>query len=268
MADSVTDVIHRQATPKPRPLICLTGIDGCGKSTQVARLATRLEAEGWPVSTVWCGGRPYLSQPAVWLAKRMLHAPRRGPDGRFYSREPARQAVANEFSTFVENSSRLFEKHPFLRRSWIDVSLFEHALEANVKIRPKLVGRRMVVSDRYLYRSVVNIVALLGLPLSSLPALLSHPAFRLAPTPLVYLLFDLPAEVAFGRKHDLPSIEYLNQRVPVYRALAELTDMVVIDATQDPDTVEDCVWSVVRERLEQTLTFAQLSPDANSLAQE
>ena len=51
------------------PLFCFTGIDGCGKSTQVRGLAQRLRAAGWPTATVWTGGQKTLTGPLVRLVQ-------------------------------------------------------------------------------------------------------------------------------------------------------------------------------------------------------
>jgi thymidylate kinase len=226
------------------PLICLTGIDGCGKSTQARMLASRLQAEGWDTATVWTGGRPYVSRPLVRLVKRRFRAPIQTESGHFEAREVGNSA-ADEFTAYLDRSNRMFERSWILRRGWTDVSLLEHAVEANLAVRPPLRRGQAVVCDRYLFKSVVNLAVLLNLPLIDLPRLLRHPAMHLVPEPTLYFLLDLPAVVAFERKHDLPAIEYVERRVPIYRALAAYAGMPVVDATQSPAQVADDIWSIV-----------------------
>ena len=61
-------------------LIALTGVDGAGKSTQVARLAAHLRVRGLTVETVWCrsGTAPWRSRPwrcsASWRGSRRRSA--------------------------------------------------------------------------------------------------------------------------------------------------------------------------------------------------
>jgi thymidylate kinase len=231
------------------PLICLTGIDGCGKSTQATKLVERLEETGLEVEKVWTGGRPYISRPLVRLVKRQFHAPVQRPDGRFESRTNGIGDAGEEFSAYLERSNAMFQRWWILRRGWTDVSLFEHAVEANLAVQPHLLSGKTVVCDRYLYKSVVNLAVLLDLPLIALPGLLGHPALRLVPRPTLYFLLDVPADVGYARKHDLPSREYVERRVPIYRALAAYARMPVVDATKSPDAIADDIWGIVSEIL-------------------
>jgi thymidylate kinase len=109
---------------------------------------------------------------------------------------------------------------------------------------------RAVVCDRYLFKSVVNLAVLFDIPLTDLPALIAHPTLKFVPWPARYILLDIPADVAASRKHDLPSTEYVERRVPYYRALAAYTGMPVVDATQSPDVVADAIWSTVAPLIE------------------
>lgn len=230
------------------PLICLTGIDGCGKSTQSRILKERMEAAGWETATVWTGGRPYVSRPLVRLVKRRLKAPVQKADLSYVARE-AGNSAADEFGEYLSKSNEMFRRYWPLRRGWTDVSLTEHAIEANLAVQPHLRAGRAVICDRYIYKSIVNLAILLDLEMTALPGLLRHPAVRLVPTPDLYFLMDLPADVAAARKTDLPSVEYVARRVPVYRALAAYSGMPVVDATQPPDLVADAIWSEVNRRL-------------------
>ena len=226
------------------PLICLTGIDGCGKSTQARILKNRMDDAGWDTATVWTGGRPYISRPLVKLVKRRLRAPVQRDDGQYEARELGADA-SDEFGEYLSKSNKMFRNHWILRRGWTDVSLIEHAIEANLAVQPHLRAGRAVICDRYIYKSIVNLAILLDMELTDLPHLLRHPAVRSVPRPSLYFLMDLPASVAASRKTDLPALEYVARRVPVYRALAAYGGMPVIDATKPPDVVADDIWTEV-----------------------
>ncbi|HEX5164855.1 MAG TPA: hypothetical protein VFV93_05625, partial [Thermomicrobiales bacterium] len=207
-------------------------------------LKERMEAAGWETASVWTGGRPYVSRPLVRLVKRRLRAPVQRSDGSFEARTAGSEA-SEAFGEYLSKSNAMFRKHWILRRGWTDVSLIEHLIEATLAVQPHLRAGRAVICDRYVYKSVVNLAILLDLPLTELPGLLRHPAVRLAPKPDLYFLMDLPASVAAERKTDLPSLDYVARRVPVYRALAAYANMPVVDATQPPDAVACDIWEDV-----------------------
>jgi thymidylate kinase len=227
-------------------LIAITGIDGCGKSTQVKMMSERLSVEGWDAVPLWTGGKKTLSRPLVRAGQLLLRAPRRGRDRRFYARDVARQSLSQEFSAYLGSSHRLFH-HGMLRHAWTDLALVEHALEIAVSVTPHLCRGRAVVCDRYIFRTIVNLAVLLDLPAAELTRLLRHPALRLIPRPAVYVLLDVPAEVGFARKQDLPSLEYVARRVPIYRRIAAMTRMPVIDATQSPQIIHERIWDIVNK---------------------
>lgn len=231
------------------PLICLTGIDGCGKSTQATMLVERLRETGLDVEKVWTGGRPYISRLPVRLVKRRQRAPIQLPDGRYRPRSADATDTAEEFDAYLDRTNAMFDRWWILRRGWTDVSLLEHAIEADVMVLPHLLRGKTVVCDRYLFKSIVNLAVLFDLPLTGLKGLLRHPALRLVPQPTLYFLLDIPAEVGYQRKHDVPGLRYLQRRVPYYRALAAYARMPVVDATKSPDALAEDIWSVVRDVL-------------------
>jgi len=212
-------------------------------------LVDRLRDAGLDVEKAWTGGRPYVSRPLVKLVKRRFRAPVPGADGRFESRHNVPGGTETEFAEYLDRSNAMFQRWWILRRGWTDVSLLEHAVEANLAVRPHLFGGKAVVCDRYLYKSIVNLAVLLDLPLTALPGLLRHPAFQLVPKPTLYFLLDVPAEVGFARKHDIPSREYVERRVPIYRSLAAYARMPVVDATKPPDLLADDIWRIVSDTL-------------------
>jgi dTMP kinase len=177
-----------------------------------------------------------------------LRAPVQQSDGSFEARS-AGDDPSDAFGEYLSKSNEMFRAYWPLRRGWTDVSLAEHAIEANLAVQPHLRAGRAVICDRYIYKSIVNLAILLDIQMTDLPTLLKHPAVKLVPRPDLYFLMDLPAEVAAARKTDLPSVEYVARRVPVYRALAAYARMPVVDATQPPEVVADAIWADVTARI-------------------
>ena len=52
---------------------------------------------------------------------------------------------------------------------------------------------------------------------------------RFFPKPDIVFLLDIPEEIAYERKDDVPSIEYLSDRRSIYLDVAERSGMRVLD---------------------------------------
>ena len=52
------------------------------------------------------------------------------------------------------------------------------------------------------------------------------------PRPDITFLIDLPEEIAFSRKDDILTIEHLKERRSLYKGLAKLMNMRVLDGTK------------------------------------
>jgi hypothetical protein len=111
---------------------------------------------------------------------------------------------------------------------------------------PLLTGK-VVIADRYTADAAVEIAARLGVsdPMS-LPAV--RALMALAPTPKSAYLLDLPAEVAAFRSADPEDVwQMLGQR-KLYRRMADVTSMELIDVSGDfADANDRLVRSALQE---------------------
>ncbi len=189
-------------------LVVLEGIDGAGKSTQHVRLAARLESEGYRV-----------------VASR---EPTDGPHGRRI-REIARSGRA---ATSAEEEVRLFLDD---RR--------EHVEQV---IAPALAAGQVVLLDRY-YLSTIAYQGALGID----PGFIQQANESFAPPPDLALILMLPVAEALeriraGRPGGLDvafeGADYLERVAAIFRRMPErfdprVTEVRIVDATRDPDTL-------------------------------
>lgn len=226
-------------------IICFTGIDGSGKTLQARRLVERLNAAGYPAQYAWTGGRAYLTRPLIWLAKRLLKAPKLGRA----SSAPQSVGTSNaRYRSYLGATSKLL-KYRWLRAIWRQVSLVEHTGEIFATVLPHLLRGRIVVCDRYIYDSLLGIAVLAGADARSIPRMMRLPRIYAVPQPDAWFLIDLPAEVAFSRRTDVVDVEFLERRVPLYRAMADTLGMQRIDGTATPDAIAEAVWQQVEPLL-------------------
>jgi len=226
-------------------LICFTGIDGSGKTLQARELVARLEQAGHPARYVWTGGRAYLTRPLIWLAKRLLRAPRLERTAADAGPPPD---AAAQYRAYLRSTGRMLRRRP-VRAVWRLISLIEHTAEILVVALPHLLRGRIVVCDRYIYDSLIGIAVLAGSAPAELPTALRLPRFWPVPRPDLRFLIDLPAEVAFGRRTDVVDVAFLERRVPLYQAMATALDARVVDGTATPEAVANEVWQAVRPEL-------------------
>ncbi|ACG78016.1 thymidylate kinase [Phenylobacterium zucineum HLK1] len=201
--------------------ITFEGGEGAGKSTQVKRLAARLEAQGLEVVT---------------------------------TREPGGSAGAESIRALVLNGEAD-------RWSPVTETLLMYAARRDHierVIRPALARGAWVICDRFADSTRAYQGAAGGTDPALIAALEAHILEDVRPD--LTLVFDLPPEVGLERAHARAGAEMrfeskgmaFHQRLREgFRAIAaaEPQRCAVIDATAPMDAVEGAVWTAVSERL-------------------
>ncbi len=204
-------------------LISFEGTEGCGKSTQIARLAARLEAAGRIVLTT----REPGGTPAGERIRDLLQ------------HDDAGEGMSPECELLLFAASR--------------------AELARRRLAPALAAGAVALCDRYLDSTTVYQGAARRLPRTAVDAI---NAFAVGGTrPDLTLLFDLPAEEGLRRVRDRGNGDFdrMEREDAAFfaavrqgyldLAAAEPDRFTVIDATRDPDAVEAAVWEAVGARL-------------------
>jgi dTMP kinase len=204
-------MVHPSRPPRSRGvLIAFEGIDGTGKSTQVARLATRLRAEGRAVVQT--------SEPTQGEWGRKIRA---------LARE-GREGVAREDEL-----------------DWFLRDRMEHVEQT---IRPALHAGKIVVTDRY-YFSTMAYQGALGLDPRRIQemneALFPRPdlVILLVASPEVGL-----SRIARHRKGlrdvGFEQSDYLHRVASLFESFRDPA-IRAVDAAKRPDEVEERVWAAV-----------------------
>jgi dTMP kinase len=210
-------------------LLVLTGMDGAGKTLQARRLVGYLEGRGVAAEYLWCRGRNLLSLPFIVLGRRLHRAPKthldlRGDDDR--RREAAYQ-----------RKKKSLLRSPLIRGAWTCAVLTERLIELSFRVRSARRRAEVVVCDRYLFDSLVDLATDLGEPAEVAARRLTRWYCRLLPKPDTVALLDLDPETAFARKSDIPSVSYLAARRALYRRFAQAGGWTLIDAADHPEAV-------------------------------
>lgn len=199
--------------------VSFEGVEGAGKTTQIARLAARLRAEG---------------RQDILLTRE----PGDGPLGA----ELRRLALHPPMDIFVEPRAELL------------IMMADRAQHVGQLLRPHLESGGVVLCDRYADSSVAYQGYGRGLDLAEIASLNTYATGGL--TPDLTFLLDLDPAVGLARQKERSVMEEealpFHQRIRAgFLAMAhtEPDRWCVLDSMHPPDTVQEEIWAVVSERL-------------------
>jgi len=191
--------------------VVLEGSDGCGKSTQAARLVQALTDRGIVVQATF--------EPGATELGRALRRVLLGGDHAVSARAEALLMAA------------------------------DRAEHVDTVVRPALATGTWVVSDRFVGSSLAYQGGARGLGFDAIAAINAFATAGLVPDVVVYL--QAPVEVLAARRRgpadriEAEGESFLAAVVDAYDRLAADLGWTVVDATPDADAVERAVWAVV-----------------------
>jgi len=141
-----------------------------------------------------------------------------------------------DYDTYIKKKTGFSRKHRVLGTVYALLWQFDYSVQTFFKVN-RIVGRhQVIIIDRYIYDIMVNVSITAGWPVETLPHYLSI-MFKIHPKPGIVIYLDLPEEIAFSRKNDIQSIQYLKERRQRYLWLAEHFSFEIIDATKSIETI-------------------------------
>ncbi len=194
-------------------LISLSGIDGVGKSTLASWIQERLAKDyGLASRYVWCkfGDHPFRRYRLARSVERVGFV-RSGLAQRETGGSPSR-----------------------LYKVYGGVMLVFHLAQIALVVRASLKRGEIVVCDRYVFDTMVDLQQELHYSADRVQNILGA---EWIPHPDAKFLLDLSEQVAFARKPDDASIEYLRERRILYLDIAGEYGLNVVDASQPIELV-------------------------------
>lgn len=196
-------------------LICFVGIDGSGKTTLAKALVASLAERKISSHYVYNRFQPLISKPLTMIGKSL------------FLKDKDRFKDYNEYS---QATIRLF-RNSFLAMSYRYLLLLDYLLQAIIRVSLPLLLGRTLICDRYIYDIATDLAVEMNLPRRKVNGILKR-YLLLLPEPDLVFLVDLPEEVAFQRKDDVPSIDYLKKRRGIYLDIGREYSMIIIDGSQ------------------------------------
>jgi thymidylate kinase len=199
-------------------LVCFIGIDGTGKTTLARSTVAALQERGRPAAYIYGRTCPATSRLLMVLGRLAF----------FRKHDPWLDYKA------YASSKRRVSRHEFLSWPYTVAIWLDYSVQIWLKLLPHLLSRRVVVSDRYVYDTVINELAVqLGYsPVQTQRAI--GRGLQILPKPALTILLDLPEEVAFQRKADVPHIDYLKERRSRYLELGARPEVELLDGEASP----------------------------------
>ena len=198
-------------------LICLTGIDGSGKTTLSMRLVEAFRSKGIASRYIYGRHTPFVVRPFMLLGRLL-----------FFRKDD----MYADYAGYSGKKREATMRHRGLAGIYLNVLLMEYYLQLLFRISlPLMFRKQTLVVDRYIVDTVVTDLAVdFNLAPQTIRELLGDLHARF-PVPDMLILIDTPEEVAFKRKTDTPSLEYLRERRSLYLQAAADLDAVVVDGS-------------------------------------
>jgi thymidylate kinase len=206
-------------------LICFTGVDGSGKTTNAKHVANYLAQKHYSCSYVRGASRPILSYSFFALA-RVLG----------YWRYTKKNAYTDPLEFAPPSALQ------GLGVVWRFLLFIDYQIKTTVRIRWPLLLGRVVVCDRYFYDMLMEL-ELSKVNSAKFTSLLSESL----PKPVVTFLMVMSDALATGRR-DFPQ-DFFSKRNKVLMDLSRVFNFVVIDSSRTIEENQEIIREVIARRM-------------------
>ena len=202
--------------------ICFTGIDGAGKTTLAKWLTGRLNRDRFECKYVYNRLTPFLLKPWIIVGQKLFL---RGKD-------------INDYAEYSAIKRRAIRNNP-LSSVYQWLLLLDYSIQVFLKVKIPLMLGKNIVCDRYVYDTLVTDLAVdFGYSDRKVRSVLERFS-RLFPKPTLTFLLDVPEEIAYKRKKDIPSMQYLEERRKIYLTVGKQCGMTILDGTKKPGELQN-----------------------------
>ena len=208
-------------------LICIIGVDGTGKTAHAVQLMDDLKREGYKCKYVWFGSPYLLSYPFMVLA-------------RFLGLTKMHYLPNNQ--TYSEH---LYFKNKPVALMWKWIQFVDICTLSLLEVLLPTWAGYTVICDRYVYDAVVGLMDDLK-DYRFFERIIGRAIFRLKPKSSLVFLLNVNDNTAFGRKGDIPDLQYVTRRKKSFKLIAKQENIPIIDANQSFATVQTQLAGFIR----------------------
>lgn len=210
-------------------LVVIIGPDGSGKSSISKMLVERLSSKGLKVDYVWCRFESKLLGATLRMMSNIM-----GHKGDFRKTYAARTEKKNVILTGTP-----------LKWPYLAFVIFSYMRSVHGKVAKKLSGGGILISDRYVYDTIVDLWVDFGRRDSYLRFLVPM-MVNIAPKPEVIYWVDVPEDVSMSRKNDVPDIEYVAMRRKGYELISKKVGATKLDGTVPVEVNVESIYNEIQ----------------------
>lgn len=196
--------------------ICFTGIDGSGKSTISNKLVETMNDNGFNFAYVYNRYTPFLLRPFLYIGGKL-----------FLNKKD----FFEDYVDYSNTKKDAAKDHTILSSMYQYFVVIDYFLQTTYKIKIPLMLGKNIICDRYIYDTVVTDLAVDFNYTEDKVLKVLNKILMIFPEPNKIFFIDVPEQVAFQRKDDVPSIDYLKDRVDFFRTVAKSHDFIKLDGT-------------------------------------
>ena len=198
---------------KKGAFICFTGMDGTGKTTLAKSLEESIKNSGISCKYIWGGWRGFESFLFSPIAK-IIRNNRESKGGACMRGASIQNNLLFTYAAWLDYFLRIFPN--------LLISLYKYDL---------------IILDRYIYDVAIGF----SINTDREGKELLRRFFYIFPKPDITFLIDVPEEVAYTRKDDITSVEYLHEKRKMYKKIEGEFEMVILDGSKSLDDLKNSI---------------------------
>lgn len=221
-------------------IVYISGIDGCGKTTQSQLLVDWLRQQGHTAEYQWLRWEPSLRR--IFDSVRKITGKRRDTD----RAQQTQRADENARHSRWKNLKRNLFASSLFRSIWLWYATrdYYHSYRSATKDW----NSDYVVLDRYLLDFVVDQALNFSMDPSAFLARSEHTVLARMTKPTYSVFIDIPAKVGYARKLDGTPLDYLREREELYRNIPDATSVLHVNGERPPEEIHADIRNWLQEK--------------------
>lgn len=219
-------------------IIYISGIDGCGKTTQAKKLVEILKKQGLNAEYKWLRWEPTFQKVFYFIMAPFVK-----------KKEPKSCLVEKENNEYLRtnNFKEKILSNPVLRSVWFFHACLDYYLKTKRIL--KQIKSDIVVVDRYVDDFIIDQALNFCINPQKAHKMMDNYFMSRFPNPDFKVIIDLPAQIAYQRKHDGTPLSSLEKREEYYKDFFDTKNAFHLDGIQDISSLAGGIESLVKKQL-------------------